>query len=173
MRRTLLRALVLCGALSAAACAAPFPPYGTGGFAEHRPTLDPSYAWDPIKWADDPSSEPHWARTGRRWAILHDYGWTGYQINRLDCADFRLDGLRKYGAQERFPALVWHAKRERRIALRTLSGGLEWDGEKHLTAYENHVEDLAKRVAVSGKDIRDADPGETWRIEQCSPASDF
>jgi|GEM_PF-6191477 len=173
MRRAFIHALVLCGALSAAACAAPFPPQGTGGFAEHRPTLDPDYVWDPIGWAHDPSSEPQWQRTGRRWAILHDYGWTGYQVSRLECADFRLDGLRRHGAQDRFPASIWRALRERRLALRTLSAGLEWDGERHLSAYEDLISDLAARVDVKDRDIRDAAPGETWRIDQCSPASDF
>ena len=158
------------GLLLVSACT-PFPENGTGGFAEHRPTLNPNYFWDPVDWAFDPTTEPRFDRYGRRWAVLHDYGWTTYQITRLDCADLRLDGLLAHGAQERFPSHVWRAKRERRIALRTLSAGLEWDGERRLTAYEDSVSELAGRLNVQPEDIRDVDPSQPWRINECSPVS--
>lgn len=161
------RTIAVCGLLIAAACT-PFPEHGTGGFAEHRPTVDPNYVWDPADWAYDVSSEPRFDGKGRRWAILHDYGWTTYQISRLDCADLRLDALLRHGAQGRFPALVWRAKRERRIALRTLSGGLEWDGEKRLSQYEDTVSVLSGRLAVEADQVRDADPSTPWRIDECS-----
>lgn len=163
-------ALTVCGVLLTAACT-PFPDHGSGGFAEHRPTLNPDLVWDPVDWASDPTAEPRFQRLGRKWATLHDDGWTTYQVDRMACSDLRLDALLARGAGDRFPAHVWRAKRQRRVALRLLSGGLEWDGERHLSAYEDSVSDLADRLAVDPSDIRDNDPTQPWRIEQCSPVS--
>lgn len=151
------------------ACA-PFPRHGGGGFAEHRPTLDPDYT-DRLVIGPAEDTGTIYLRRYDQVGLLHDVGWTTFQIDRLDCADMRLDGLLAHGAQARFPAHVWRAQRERRVALRTLSGGLAWDGERRLSAYEDSVTDLARRLDIDPGEIRDRTTTQARRIRSCASVS--
>lgn len=167
MKRSLF-IFVIAAAVSA--CSA-YPQHGTGGFAEHRATVDPHYVWGERNWAEDVLAEPFQYADDRRFARIHGEGWTTWQISRLDCADLRIDALRARGANKVYPALVWKAERDRRRALRTLSGGLEWDGERELSAYEDTLEELAGRLGILVQDVRDTGPNPAMGDVTCSPVA--
>lgn len=163
------RVLTLLALLTACSACTPFPRAGTGGFAEHRPTVEPYFSWDPAP-ADQHRTAAHQVvRRDGRWAVLHDKTWTAFQIDRLDCADLRLDSLKAYEAVGRYPAHVWRAERARVEVLRTLSAGLEFDGERALSFYEDVIAALAERLDINPEEVRHASPETLRRTLTCSP----
>jgi hypothetical protein len=137
--RILVASLLLLGACT------PFPPAGTGGFAEHRATTEP-----PLYWSQSAvlSELREAVLAGRPNGVREPFlgPWLEFHLHELGCIDLALQDLLSQGARKRFPAAVWEAERNRVRVLRLTSAGLEHDALVARHAYRNSVETIAVRL---------------------------
>lgn len=128
------RAIVLLALLVLGSCQM-FPRHGTGGFAEHRTTLEPPLYWGngvvhsglrmvPLEVADDAT-------------IMA--GWLDAHLRKVGCTDFVLMGVLQQGARNHFPGMVWQIERQRVRVLRLTASGLEHDAINARNRYQNSV----------------------------------
>ena len=108
-----------------------FPPYGTGGFAEHqRYTHENAY----------PKAFTHFLGNSRQ------RGWQHNNLRAINCIDHRLAELRQHGVNKHYPAQLWLIEQQRNRTLRLFAGGLGWDAENEVQKLYHMMEDLQKRL---------------------------
>ena len=119
-----------------------FPRDGTGGFAEHRATLEP-----PLYWGE--GYIHHSLRTVvplEKQGRVHMATWLNTHLRQIGCLDYAFQNAVRQGARDYFPATIWQIERRRVRLLRLTSAGLEHDAISARFSYRDGVYQLEKAM---------------------------